>query len=45
MKLKDVETQEDMIEYYECLIDHLYELVPCMDELIALYDEREEDND
>jgi hypothetical protein len=45
MKLKDVETQEDMIEYYECLIDYLYDHVPCMDELIALYDEGLEDDE
>ena len=30
---------QSKIDYYEGLIDYLYDHVPCMDELIALYDE------
>lgn len=39
MKYKDVETEQDLIEYYECLIDFLSDHVACLDELIALYEE------
>lgn len=42
MKYKDVETEQDLIEYYECLIDFLSDNVPCLDELIALYEEEDE---
>lgn len=41
MELKDAETERDLIEYYEGLIDFLDDHVPCLDELIALYEEEE----
>lgn len=42
MKYKDVETEQDLIEYYESLIDFLSDHTPCLDELIALYEEEDE---
>ena len=43
MKYEDVETQEDLIEYYEGLLDFLDDNVPCLDELITIYNESEDD--
>lgn len=42
MKYKDVETERDLIEYYECLIDFLSDKIPCLDMLIEQYEEDDE---
>lgn len=42
MKYKDVETEQDLIEYYECLIDFLSDNVSCLDVLIEQYEEDDE---
>lgn len=42
MKYKDVETEQDLIEYYECLVDFLSDSVPCLDVLIEQYGEDDE---
>lgn len=42
MKMQDVETQEDLIEYYEALLDYLDDHVACLDELIEMYNGKEE---
>lgn len=39
MKYENVETERDLIEYYEGLLDFLDDRVPCLDELISLYEE------
>ena len=41
MKYKDVETEHDLIEYFECLLDFLSDNIPCLDELIEQYEEEE----
>lgn len=43
MKYDDVETQEDLIEYYEGLLDFLDDNVACLDELITIYNEGQDD--
>lgn len=45
MKRSDVETQEDLIDYYEGLIDYLDDNVPCLGELIQMYDEGLEEDE
>ena len=42
MKYKDVETEQDLIAYYECLVDFLSDSVPCLDALIEQYEEDDE---
>ena len=44
MKYKDCETQTDIVDYYEDLIDFLGDHIHCLDELIALYEEGMNDN-
>lgn len=42
MKFPDVETQSDLIEYYEELLDFLDDHVPNLQELIVLFEEEDE---
>lgn len=42
MKMQDVSTQEDLIEYYEGLLDYLDDHVACLDELVEMYNEEED---
>ena len=42
MKMQDVATRGDLIDYYEGLLDYLYDHVPCLDELIEMYNEEED---
>ena len=39
MEFKDCESFRDYKEYYEDLIDYLYDHVPCLDVLISNYNE------
>lgn len=41
MKYSEVRTERDLIEYYEGLLDFLDDRVPCLDELIELFEEEE----
>lgn len=43
MKPQDIETQSDLIEYYEELLDFLSGVVPCLGELIERFNKEEED--
>ena len=42
MKYDDYETKSDLVDYYEELLDFLDDHVPCLDELIALFEEESE---
>lgn len=42
MKYKDVETEADLIEYCEDLLDFLCNHVSCLDELITIFEEEDE---
>ena len=42
MKYEDCETQLDVIDYYEDLMDFLEDHLPNLDELIALYEGQDE---
>lgn len=42
MKVDDKKDLVDKLDYYERLIDFLDDMVPCLDELIAQFDEDEE---
>jgi hypothetical protein len=37
MLRSDVGTEADLIEYYEGLIGFLDDMIPCLDELITMY--------
>ena len=43
MKPQDIETQSDLIEYYEELLDYLCDMVPNLEELIEIFNREEED--
>jgi len=45
MKWSDVETQQDKIDYYEELLDFLDDHVPCLDELVCMFEEEDSDED
>jgi len=34
---------QELVEYYEGLLDHLDDMIPCLGEVIANYDERCDD--
>jgi len=42
MKFPDVETQSDLVEYYEELLDFLDDHIPNLSDLIALFEEENE---
>jgi hypothetical protein len=41
MYFNDTETKDDIIEWYEGLIDFLQDHVPCLDDLIQLYEDEQ----
>jgi len=41
MYFNDTETKDEIIEWYEGLIDFLQDHVPCLDDLIQLYEEEQ----
>jgi hypothetical protein len=43
MKRSDVETEADLIEYYEELLDYLDDCIPCLGEVISQFNEGEDD--
>ena len=42
MKYRDCESQADVIDYYETLMDFLDDHVACLDELIAMFEAEDE---
>lgn len=43
MKYREVESQQDLIDYYEELLDYLDDNIPCLDTLIELFNEGEDE--
>lgn len=41
MYFNDTETKDEIIEWYEGLIDFLQDHVPCLEDLIQLYEEEQ----
>ena len=42
MKPQDIESLSDQVEYYEELLDYLCDVVPCLEELIEMFNKEEE---
>lgn len=40
---REIKRLEDLIDYYEGLLDFLDDMVPCLGELIAMYNEGEDE--
>lgn len=42
MKFEETVTKMEMLDWYEGLVDFLQDHVPCLDELIQLYEEQDD---
>ena len=42
MKFEETVTKMEMLEWYEGLVDFLQDHIPCLDELIQLYEEQDD---